>query len=224
RNMRALLPGGIAQPSVYDGEHYRALIRKLVEPATFASLVLPLRVNALSLSDGRERWFGWGEDTSLGLVDAIYASGALPLVFPPLQAPDGSILVDGGLRTMVGLAEAIRWGAQRVIAVDVSDLLAADDDEWRHMGMPGLHTRIVQVLAEPQREAILALRATVPTVYIRPSVPDVSSFTFTATAELIAAGEQAAREALASPAAAAFHEAEGRPSPRIRRAVVARPE
>jgi NTE family protein len=223
RNMRALLPGGVGQPSLYDGEHYRALIRRLVGSATFASLVLPLRVNAVSLDTGRERWFGWGADTSLSLVDAVYASGALPMVFPPLSAPDGDILVDGGLRTMVGLEEAIRWGAARVISVDVSELLTPDDGDWRHMGMPGLHTRIVQVLAEPQREAILALRAAVPSLYIRPAIQHVSSFTFTATRELIEAGEVATREALASPLAAAFHAAAARPSPRIRRAV-ARPE
>ena len=223
RNMRALLPGGLAQPSVYDGEHYRVLIRRLIEPATFASLVLPLRVNALSLRDGSERWFGWGADATLGLVDAVYASGALPMVFPPLGSPDGDILVDGGLRTMVGLAEALRWGASRVIAVDVSDLLITDNEEWRHMGMPGLHARIVQVMAEPQRDATLAMRSTVPTIYIRPPIENVSSFTFTATRELIAAGELAAREALGSRDAAAFHAADPRPSPRVRRAA-ARPE
>jgi len=217
RNMRALLFGGVAQTGLYEGEHYRALIRQVLDGCSFASLSIPLRVNALSLRDGRERWFGWGAERSLSLVDAVYASGALPMIFPPLETADGDVLVDGGLRTMVGVAEAVRWGAARIIAVDVSDLLSHDNGEWRRMGLAGIHTRVVQVLAEPQREAILAAR-TVPTLHIRPELGGVSSFTFTETPALIAAGDAAARAALASPAAAPFRDASRRRRPRVRAA------
>ncbi len=123
RNLKAFMIGGISQPAIYDGEHYRDLIQRLVAPATFASLLRPLRVNAMSLRNGDERWFGYGADPTLCLVDAIYASGALPLIFPPLLMPDGDLLVDGGLKTMVGLLEAIRWGARRIVAVDVSEII-----------------------------------------------------------------------------------------------------
>lgn len=217
RNMRALLLGGIAQVGLYDGEHYRALARRLLEGVSFATLEIPLRMNALSLRDGRERWFGWGAENALTLVDAIYASGALPLIFPPMATPDGDLLVDGGLRTMVGVAEAVRWGASRIIAADVSDLLEREDNTWEGIGLAGIHMRVVQVLAEPQREAILSAR-TVPTLHVRPDIHAISSFTFTATAELIDAGEAATRAALATAEGAAFAEAGPRPSPRIRRA------
>lgn len=216
RNVRALLPGGITQAGIYDGEHYRGLVRRVLGDASFASLGIPLRVNAVSLATGRERWFGWGADTSLTLVDAVYASGALPLVFPPLALDDGDVLVDGGLLTMVGVAEAVRWGAARIIAADVSELLAATAEGWQRLGLAGIHGRVVQVLAEPQRDAIPAA-ATVPTLHIRPAADDISSFTFTATARLIAAGAEATRAVLTSPAAAAFHAAGPRPGPRIRR-------
>ena len=217
RNVRAFLLGGVAQIGLYDGEHYRGLARRILEGASFASLALPLRVNALSLVDGREHWYGWGAERTLTLADAVYASGALPLVFPPLSTSDGDLLVDGGLRTMVGVAEAVRWGASRIIAADVSDLLVTDDDGWKRMGLVGMHTRVVQVLAESQREAILAAR-TVPTLHVRADVGSISSFTFDATPELIDAGMEATRAALASPEGIAFVAAEPRPSPRIRRA------
>lgn len=218
RNVRAFLLGGVAQVGLYEGEHYRNLARRILEGASFASLAVPLRVNALSLNDGVEHWFGWGAEQTLTLVDAVYASGALPLVFPPLQTSDGDLLADGGLRTMVGVAEAVRWGATRVVAADVSDLLVTGDEGWRQMGLVGMHTRVVQVLAEPQRDAIVAA-ATVPTLHVRPAIGDISSFTFTATPELIDAGEAATRTALASPEGAAFVAAEPRPAPRIRRAL-----
>lgn len=206
RNVRAFLMGGVAQTGLYDGEHYRRLVRRVLAAGSFASLTIPLRVNALSLCKGEERWFGWGADRSLNLVDAVYASGALPLVFPPLETVDGDILVDGGLRTMVGVAEALRWGAERVIAMDVSDTFNPAEGDWRRMGLAGIHSRVVQVLTEPQREAILSLRA-VPVLHIRPDVQDISSFTFSATPRLLQAGEAATRSALASTEAVAFHAA-----------------
>jgi NTE family protein len=205
RNYKAYLIGGIAQTALYDGDHYRDLIQRLVAPATFASLRQPLRVNAMSLRNGKERWFGHGADTTLGLVDAIYASGALPLVFPPLLLADGDLVVDGGLKTMVGLIEAIRWGAQRIIAIDVSENINPDDVTWERQGLIGIHSRVVQILAEPQRKAIEAERDHVPTLHIRPPVHRWPSFTFTATRELIDTGYEATREALAASTSALFH-------------------
>lgn len=207
RNIKAYMPGGVAQPAVYDGEHYRDLIQRIVAPATFASLVRPIRVNAMSLRNGEERWFGNGADLSLSLTDAVYASGALPLIFPPLALPGGDLLVDGGLKTMVGLLEAIRWGARRIIAIDVSEIISPDDVAWERQGMVGIHGRVVQILAEPQRAATQAEREHVPTLHIRPPVNNWPSFTFSATPELIEAGYEAVKAALAGAAAARFHAA-----------------
>jgi len=207
RNLKAYMIAGVAQSSIYDGEHYRDLIQRLIAPATFATLVRPLRVNAMSLRNGDERWFGYGSDSTVGLVDAIYASGALPLIFPPMLLADGDLLVDGGLKTMVGLLEAIRWGARRIIAIDVSEIIDAEDVSWERQGLVGIHGRVVQILAEPQRMAIQAARDRVPTLHVRPPVKQWPSFTFTATRELMNAGYEAMTEALASPQAAAFHAA-----------------
>lgn len=217
RNLKAYMIGGVAQMSVYDGEHYRDLIQRIVAPAKFSTLRKPLRVNALSLRNGDERWFGNGADHTLGLVDAIYASGALPLIFPPLAMPDGDLLVDGGLKTMVGLVEAIRWGANRVIAIDVSETIDTADIAWERQGLVGLHGRVVQVLAEPQRNAIQGARDRVPTLHVRPPVNQWPSFTFTATRALMNVGYESVKEALASPNAAAFHAAARRGPAIVRR-------
>ena len=217
RNLKAYMIGGVAQMSVYDGEHYRDLIQRIVAPARFSSLMKPLRVNALSLRNGDERWFGHGVEHCLSLVDAIYASGALPLIFPPLAMPDGDLLVDGGLKTMVGLVEAIRWGARRVIAIDVSETIDTADIAWERQGLVGLHGRVVQILAEPQRNAIQGERDHVPTLHIRPSVNQWPSFTFTATRELMRVGYESVVESLTSPIAAAFHAAARRGPAVVRR-------
>ena len=216
RNLKAYMPGGVAQMSVYDGEHYRDLIQRTVGPARFSTLRKPLRVNALSLRNGDERWFGHGADHSLSLVDAIYASGALPLIFPPLALPDGDLLVDGGLKTMVGLLEAIRWGARRIIAIDVSETIDRADIAWERQGLVGLHGRVVQILAEPQRKAIEGACDLVPTLHIRPPVNQWPSFTFTATRELMEVGYESVIAALQSPSAVGFHAA-SRHSPAVRK-------
>ena len=207
RNLKAFVLGGVAQAALYDGEHYRHLIQRLIGQATFASIVRPLRVNALSLRNGVERWFGSGAENTLRLVDAVYASGALPLVFPPMILPDGDIVVDGGLKTMVGLFEAIHWGARRIIAIDVSEIINSDDVAWERQGLVGIHGRVVQILAEPQRATIQAARGRVPTLHIRPDVGHLPSFTFDATQELIDAGYNAVVRALESPESARFHAA-----------------
>jgi len=207
RNIKAYMIAGLAQTSIYDGEHYRDLIQRIIAPATFASLVRPIRVNAMSLRSGEERWFGHGAESTLSLVDAVYASGALPLIFPPLSLAGGDLLVDGGLKTMVGLLEAIRWGARRIIAIDVSEIIDEEDVSWERQGMVGIHSRVVQILAEPQRAATQAERDHVPTLHVRPPVYNWPSFTFGATRELIDAGYDAVKEALESAAAARFHAA-----------------
>ncbi|MEO7042116.1 MAG: hypothetical protein ABI035_07645, partial [Gemmatimonadaceae bacterium] len=131
----------------------------------------------------------------------------LPLVFPPMILPDGDIVVDGGLKTMVGLFEAIHWGARRIIAIDVSEIINSDDVAWERQGLVGIHGRVVQILAEPQRATIQAARGRVPTLHIRPDVGHWPSFTFNATQELINAGYNAVVRALESPESARFHAA-----------------
>lgn len=59
------------------------------------------------------------------------------------------ILVDGGLRTMVGVSEAMRWGTERVIAMDVSDLFDPNQDDWRRMGLAGIQSRLVRRASRP---------------------------------------------------------------------------
>jgi predicted acylesterase/phospholipase RssA len=108
---------------------------------------------------------------------------------------------------MVGLVEAINWGARRIIAIDLSEIINADDVEWERQGLVGIHSRVVQMLAEPQRALIHAARKRVPTLHVRPPVDQWPSFTFTATRQLIDAGYEAVKDALSAPASARFHAA-----------------
>ncbi|MFZ0042729.1 MAG: patatin-like phospholipase family protein [Solirubrobacteraceae bacterium] len=54
------------------------------------------------------------------MVDAVYASMAIPGIFPPVSSPDGRLLVDGGVIDNLPVGPMARAGEGPVIAVDVS--------------------------------------------------------------------------------------------------------
>jgi NTE family protein len=63
-------------------------------------------------------------------VDHVYASAAIPLVFPPapiVVAGATAYFGDGALRLVTPLSPAIRLGAERVLAIGVRNQNAADD-------------------------------------------------------------------------------------------------
>src|SRR3989454_10456412 len=78
---------------------------------------IPLTITATDLDSGELVLFGaLGQDAPL--IDALYASCALPLYLPPLTI-GGRRLGEGGLRAVLGLDAARRVPADLVVAVDV---------------------------------------------------------------------------------------------------------
>jgi len=80
---------------------------------TFEDLALPFAAVALDLTDGDMVIYRKGS-----LVEGLYASCAIPGVFPPLEQ-DGRVICDGGgpFRTPVEACRAL--GADFVVAVDI---------------------------------------------------------------------------------------------------------
>ena len=74
---------------------------------------IPLRIVATRFSDGAEVVFESGS-----IKDAILASTALPLIFPPHEI-DGELYLDGGLSDQVPLEPAVRAGADRIYVLSV---------------------------------------------------------------------------------------------------------
>ncbi len=98
-------------------EPLRELIARLVPVQHFSDLVVPLFVTATDLDSGELVVFG-DQRTSAALGDALYASCALPLYYPPATL-DGRRLADGGLRAVLPLAPARVIPADLVVAVHV---------------------------------------------------------------------------------------------------------
>lgn len=131
-------------------------IARLVPARRFAELQLPLTVTATDLDSGELVLFGaLGRDAPL--VNALYASSALPLYYPPATI-DGRRLADGGLRAVVPLAVARQITADLVVAVDVGPGFDEPPTE-RKAAIPALvraHGEAIRVMMAAQTERAIA--------------------------------------------------------------------
>jgi NTE family protein len=121
---------GLFSRSLFPATGLRRAIARIVPKTRFEYLRIPLTVTAVDLATGDllllggpERRGGQLDDRrgrDIELADALYASCALPLYFPPLEA-DGKRLADGGLRAVLPIDAARRLepDADLIVAVDV---------------------------------------------------------------------------------------------------------
>ena len=120
----ALVKGAFASHLLKPAGLRRA-IERFVPATHFDQLRTPLTVTATDLDSGDLVLFGdVGAQHAaplhgaVPLHDALYASCALPLYFPPAVI-NGRRLADGGLRAVLALEVARRIPADLVVAVDV---------------------------------------------------------------------------------------------------------
>jgi NTE family protein len=125
-----ILVMGLFARSLFPASALRRAIARIVPKTRFEYLRIPLTVTATDLDSGELVLLGGperrgGEPNRPGrddieLADALYASCALPLYFPPLEA-DGRRLADGGLRAVLPLGPALELvqDADLFVAVDV---------------------------------------------------------------------------------------------------------
>jgi NTE family protein len=193
-NRWALLFNGIRQPALFRDEPFREYIDSVLPVTTFAELDLPLSVNAVDLSTGEEVWFGAGGDMDVPLADAVYASCALPVFYPPALIGE-RYYVDGGVRNALPVRAAVEGGAGRVIAVDVSAGMAGDGAAAVETGMIAIHQRVMQIMGGARR-GLEPVESDADVVYIRPDLDGYPTFDFTSTEYFLAEGYRAARQAL----------------------------
>jgi NTE family protein len=212
-NRRMLLPLGLRAQSIWDGERLRALIRREIPARTFRELDPPLVTVAVDFQTGRPVYFGTGELRDVPLHDAVYASSALPVFFPPAKI-GGRYYVDGGVADPLPIERAAEHGAGLVIAVDVGSAGADFGGLSPEQGIAAIHQRAAAIATAQLAVRTLQGWTGPPLVYVRPSVEGYSGFEFGATAYFIEEGYRAARRALANASAIArFREAAAGSSP-----------
>lgn len=165
----ALIKGLFAR-SLIPASALRRAITRIVPKTRFEYMKVPLTVTATDLETGELVLLG-GEERrgsemdrrgrSIELVDALYASCALPLYFPPLEV-DGRRLADGGLRAVLPLkpALAIEPKADMFVAVDVGpgfdEVLAPSNSGTRIPPMVRAHGEAIRIMMAEQAERTVA--------------------------------------------------------------------
>jgi len=201
RRPLALADPSLPRRGLFEGQKVHEYFIGHLGDRTFDDLRVPLTLVAVDLNAGREVFLNQGQ-----VADAVLATIALPGIFTPVER-DGQVLVDGGLLDNLPADAARRIGADVVIAVDVSSdgqvvshlaqalhrhryvpngLVDTAEVMWRSLGV---------MMAEISRRRLAEAH---PEIIIRPAIPpEVTVLTgFPRAAEIIAAGEQAALEAL----------------------------
>lgn len=208
-NRWAFALNGISEPSVFRASAFRKYLKDVLPAAAFAELALPFSTNAVQLETGRMEWFGTGGRLDVPLPDAVYASCALPLFYPPAEI-DGELYVDGGVLDPLPVRRAAERGATRIIAVDASSGAVKDSKDVVSKGLVAIHHRVFDIMANARKQAILETWTGPDLVYVRPGLDEMSTFDFENTGFFIDEGYRAMKEALEARA--------GKPAPGTTRA------
>ena len=173
RGRRMVAVRGLTVPSLFYLEPLRAAIEQLVPARAFSELSVPLSVTAVDLDSGALTLFGAG-GRDIPLVDALLASCALPVFYPPVVI-NGRRFADGGLRAVLPLESAAAVPADLVIAVDTGP--GFDEAETSGSGMPALlaaHNAATGILMAENTALDVALWRANPgrarLIYVRPKV------------------------------------------------------
>jgi len=196
------LAKGLYATAILKGEPLRESLERFIPVQHFSDLDHPLTVTATDMDSGELVRFGF-DGSAVPLVDAVYASCALPLLYPPARI-GGRRLADGGLRGVVALEVARQVPARLVIAIDVGP---GFDMEARAAGKgppPAIrvHNEAQWVMmADSTRLQVALWRATPglpPLLYVRPTVRHGATFDLTQSDYYLEQGYLATRQALAA--------------------------
>ena len=194
-NRWALLLNGIRQTSVFTGDRLRSFIEEVVPVADWADLTTPLSVNAVDAQTANIEWFGTGGRQDVTLHEAVYASSALPLYYPPAEF-EGRYYFDGGILDPLPIARAIELGAKRIIAIDLSSELNENAAAEISKGLVGVHHRVLSVLRAHSRRQETAGGFDVPVLLIRPDLSAYGTWDFDQASLFLEEGYRAALAAL----------------------------
>lgn len=173
--------------SVIRGQAIRRYLNELYDGAAFDQVKIPLRIAVTDLENGRMVMLRQGD-----IAEAVLASVSVPGIFPPV--PIGNRLyIDGGVINPTPIEAAKKFGADRVIAVDLTMR------KLQRLTNPGLLTTLY-LSYEIVRTASVhhtMLAHTRESVIITPNARGMAdSFNFKAVDQFIRAGEEAAEKAL----------------------------
>lgn len=164
------------------GEKLENFVNKKVQYTTIDKFKIPFYAVATNIQTGEEMVFGRGNSGR-----AVRASCSIPGIFNPVVIGNKAH-VDGGVVSPVAIDVARRYGADVVIAIDISASLSS-------AAPTGTFETIMQSIdIMYNKMAVLQLKNA--DVVIKPKVGYIGSSDFTKRHEAIMEGEKAAIEAM----------------------------
>jgi len=162
-------------------------LRKVYGELKFSDLKLPFKVVATDLISAEKMILSEG-----GLVDAIRASVAIPIIFPPWEV-DGRLLIDGAASDPLPIDVAIQDGADIIIAMGF-----ALDYRARFRSMTAVQEQLNSIYMNNILNATYAFYNLAHHAEIFPIIPEfdtaLSMFDVDKIPEIIERGEQVARK------------------------------
>lgn len=138
------------------------------ETPTFDKLKIPFKCVAVNLVDGQLKIF---EDKE-NIAEGIAASSSIPGIFKPYKKDD-MLLVDGGVKCRVPMAQVREMGAEVVVAVDVlGDIKPLN----KRYNLISLLLRTFDVMdGDLSKESAKAQK---PDLYLQPDLGDMVQYKF----------------------------------------------
>lgn len=131
--------------SLYSTAPFRSLVQKVFFPARVRDSGKKLAVSAVSMTSGKLRT--WNEKSVSH--DAIVASASFPLAFQPVVL-DGEEYLDGGLRDVTPISQAIAMGATEldIIMCQPEGMEPIKKSKWKILKMFDLAKRVIGILMD----------------------------------------------------------------------------
>jgi NTE family protein len=164
-------------------------LRKIYNKLSFSDLHIPLKVVATDMLNGEKVTLSEGS-----LFDAIRASVAIPIIFPPWEV-GGRLLIDGSVSDPLPIDVAIQDGADIIIAMGFSL-----DYRSRFRSMTAVQEQLNSIYINNILTSTFAFYNLAHHAEIFPIIPDfdgpVSMFDVDKIPDVIERGEQATCEQL----------------------------
>lgn len=183
--------------SLCKGERLRQLITRIIPVTRFDEVQTPLVVSGVDIGSGQSVFWGMDDDRDLSLHDAIYASCAIPGIFPP-QKIRGALYIDGGVAESLPLHLARIRKPDLIIAVNLNSLRPVDDEEILEHGILSIMERFYEIKNRELLERRRDNQAETPLIVIEPDVGEYRFFKVCHAQELIDKGEAKALAVLKS--------------------------
>lgn len=166
---------------LYNYNLLNKLLHNVRHVRKFDQLPIPFVCVATNIETGEEVMLREGY-----LPEAILASSAFPSLFSPVEI-NGQLLIDGGVTNNYPVEEIRRMGADIIIGVDVQDDLQTREKLSEA-------TRILVQISNLEMIQSMKRKQLLTDIYIKPDIKNYSVISFDKGREIIAKGEEAARE------------------------------